>query len=195
MIDLSGLELWFVTGSQPLYGEETLRQVAEHSREIAGALSDSSLIPIKVVFMPVMTTDQEILALCLEANQCKECVGLITWMHTFSPAQSWIQGLKALNKPFVHLHTQYNRELPWSSIDMDFMNLNQAAHGDREFGFIASRLRIKRKVIVGHWRDPRVVQELATWSRAACAWHDARCLKIARFADIMRRVAVTEGDK
>jgi L-arabinose isomerase len=194
-MDFKNLELWFVTGSQHLYGPETLKQVAEHSQEIARTLSASPSIPVKTVFKPVMTTPDAISELCLEANSSKNCIGLITWMHTFSPAKMWIAGLRALNKPFVHLHTQYNRELPWSTIDMDFMNLNQAAHGDREFGFGVSRMRINRKVVVGYWQDSDVQAELGTWARAACAWHDSQSLKVARFGDNMRQVAVTEGDK
>jgi L-arabinose isomerase len=195
MIDLKQLEVWFVTGSQSLYGEKTLAQVAEHSKEIARGLGQASQIPVKVVFKPVLTTPEAIHELCLEANAAKTCVGLITWMHTFSPAKMWIAGLGALQKPFVHLHTQFNRDLPWSEIDMDFMNLNQSAHGDREFGFIGSRLRLNRKVIVGHWQDGDVLAQLGAWMRAACAWHDAQGAKLARFGDNMREVAVTEGDK
>ena len=195
MFDFSGLEAWFVTGSQHLYGEETLAQVAEHAREIVSGLSESRQIPVKLVSKPVMTTPEAMYELALEANSAKNCIGWITWMHTFSPAKMWIAALKTLSKPFVHLHTQFNRELPWSTIDMDFMNLNQSAHGDREFGFIASRMRLNRKVIVGHWRDEDVHAELATWSRAAVAWNDAQSLKVARFGDNMRKVAVTEGDK
>lgn len=194
-MDFKTLEVWFVTGSQHLYGPETLQKVAENSRAIASNLSQSPAMPVKVVFKPVMTTPEAIYELCLEANASKNCVGLITWMHTFSPARMWIAGLRALTKPFVHLHTQFNRELPWSTIDMDFMNLNQAAHGDREFGFGVSRMRISRKVIVGYWQDEDVHQQLATWVRAACAWHDSQSLKVARFGDNMRQVAVTEGDK
>lgn len=194
-MDFKTLELWFVTGSQHLYGPETLKQVAEHSQEIARTLSASPAIPVKTVFKPVMTTPDAIYELCLEANSSKNCIGLITWMHTFSPAKMWIAGLRALNKPFVHLHTQYNRELPWSTIDMDFMNLNQAAHGDREFGFGVTRMRINRKVVVGYWKDADVQAQLGTWARAACAWHDSQSLKVARFGDNMRQVAVTEGDK
>jgi L-arabinose isomerase len=194
MIDLSELEVWFATGSQHLYGEETLREVAEHSRIIARALSESK-IPVKVVFKPVLTTPEAIHQLCREANQAADCAGLITWMHTFSPAKMWIAGLKALSKPFVHLHTQFNRDIPWSTIDMDFMNLNQSAHGGREFGFLCSRMRQARKVIVGHWQDDDVLSQLDTWARAAQAWHDAQGAKIARFGDNMREVAVTEGDK
>jgi L-arabinose isomerase len=195
MIDLKELEVWFVTGSQHLYGDVALKQVAEHSTEMAQGLAQSNKIPVRVVFKPVVTTPSAITDLCLEANNTRKCVGLITWMHTFSPAKMWIAGLNALNKPFVHLHTQYNKELPWSEIDMDFMNLNQSAHGDREFGFIASRMRLNRKVVVGYWKDELVLDELATWMRAACAWNDAQGSKVARFGDNMREVAVTEGDK
>jgi len=195
MIDLSGLEVWFVTGSQHLYGQETLDKVAEHSRAIVNGISETKQVRVNVVFKPVMTTADAIHELCLDANRARNCIGLITWMHTFSPAKMWIGGLKALDKPFVHLHTQFNRDLPWSTIDMDFMNLNQSAHGDREFGFIGSRMRINRKVIVGYWQDQDVLADLATWARAACAWHDAQHLKVARFGDNMRNVAVTEGDK
>jgi L-arabinose isomerase len=195
MIDLEQLEVWFVTGSQSLYGEKTLAQVAEHSKEIARGLGQASQIPVKVVFKPVLTTPEAIHELCLEANAARACIGLITWMHTFSPAKMWIAGLVALQKPFVHLHTQFNRDLPWSDIDMDFMNLNHSAHGDREFGFIGSRLRLNRKVVVGHWQDEDVLAQLGTWARAACAWHDMQGARVARFGDNMREVAVTEGDK
>lgn len=195
MIDLKGYEVWFVTGSQHLYGPKTLEQVAEHSREIAGALGASAHIPVQIVFKPVLTTPEAIRELCLEANSAKSCIGLITWMHTFSPAKMWIAGLSLLRKPFLHLHTQYNREIPWSTIDMDFMNLNQAAHGDREFGFIGSRLRLNRKVVVGYWREEDVQKEIGVWIRAACAWADAQGARVARFGDNMRDVAVTEGDK
>jgi L-arabinose isomerase len=193
MIDLKQLEIWFVTGSQHLYGPKTLKQVAENSKAIAESFSEK--LPVTVVFKPVLTTPEAIHTLCLEANSAPGCIGLITWMHTFSPAKMWIAGLSALKKPFVHLHTQFNAEIPWSDIDMDFMNLNQSAHGDREFGFIGSRLRLNRKVVVGHWQDPEVHRQLEVWSRAACAWHDWQGMKIARFGDNMRDVAVTEGDK
>ena len=195
MIDLKGYEVWFVTGSQHLYGPKTLEQVAEHSREIANALDASAHIPVQLVFKPVLTTPEAIRDLCLAANSTKTCIGLITWMHTFSPAKMWIAGLSALKKPLLHLHTQYNREIPWSEIDMDFMNLNQSAHGDREFGFIGSRMRLNRKVVVGHWQDNDVQKSIGIWVRAACAWSDAQGGKIARFGDNMRDVAVTEGDK
>jgi len=195
MIDLKQNEVWFVTGSQHLYGPKTLEQVAEHSREMAAFLGASAHIPVQIVFKPVLTTPEAILDLCLEANSAKNCIGLITWMHTFSPAKMWIAGLTRLKKPFLHLHTQYNREIPWSEIDMNFMNLNQAAHGDREFGFIGSRLRLNRKVVVGFWRDEDVQASLGVWTRAASAWADAQGGKVARFGDNMRDVAVTEGDK
>ncbi len=195
MIDPKQNEVWFVTGSQHLYGPKTLEQVAEHSREIAAAFDASQHLPVKVVFKPVLTTPDAIRELCLEANSTKKCIGLITWMHTFSPAKMWIAGLSLLKKPFAHLHTQYDREIPWSTIDMDFMNLNQAAHGDREFGFIGSRLRLDRKVVVGHWQDNEVQAQLGVWARAASAWADWQGAKVARFGDNMRDVAVTEGDK
>jgi L-arabinose isomerase len=188
-------EVWLVTGSQHLYGPETLRQVADHSRTIADTLDRAPSIPCRVVFKPVVKTPEEVLGLLGEANAADSCVGLVLWMHTFSPAKMWIAGLKALRKPYAHLHTQFNRELPWGTIDMDFMNLNQAAHGDREFGFICSRLRQNRKVVVGHWQDEEVHARLDVWMRAACAWADSQRLKLARFGDNMRQVAVTEGDK
>jgi L-arabinose isomerase len=194
-IDLKQFELWFVTGSQHLYGPETLEQVAEHSQSMARALADSAKIPVEVVFKPVLTTPEAVHQLCLEANAAKNCVGLVTWMHTFSPAKMWIAGLRALQKPLAHLHTQFNQDIPWAEIDMDFMNLNQSAHGDREFGFIGSRMRLDRKVVVGHWQDEEVQAGLGAWARAACAWHDAQGAKFARFGDNMREVAVTEGDK
>lgn len=195
MISLKELEVWFVTGSQHLYGDETLKKVAEHSQKIAEFLSQSDKFALNVVFKPVLTTPEAIHDLCMEANTAKNCVGLIIWMHTFSPAKMWIAGLNALKKPFVHLHTQFNRDIPWSEIDMDFMNLNQSAHGGREFGFIGTRMRFNRKVIVGYWQDDEVLDKLDTWVRAACAWHDIQGAKIARFGDNMREVAVTEGDK
>jgi L-arabinose isomerase len=195
MIDLNQYEIWFVTGSQHLYGPKTLETVAEHSRVIANFLNDSTHIPVQIVFKPVLTTPEAIRELCLEANSAKNCVGLIAWMHTFSPAKMWIAGLSLLKKPFLHLHTQYNREIPWAEIDMDFMNLNQSAHGDREFGFICSRMRLNRKVVVGFWQEEDIQIEIGTWARAACAWADWQGAKIARFGDNMRDVAVTEGDK
>ena len=195
MIDLPSLEVWFVTGSQHLYGQDALKVVEQHSATIGRALSASSFIPVKIVTKPVVTTGESIERLCLEANTSRNCIGLITWMHTFSPARMWIGGLRSLVKPYLHLHTQFNEELPWATIDMGFMNLNQSAHGDREFGFIASRMRLTRKIVVGSSGDPTVHSEVATWTRAACAWHDAQRLRIARLGDNMRNVAVTEGDK
>ncbi|MDP5171263.1 MAG: L-arabinose isomerase [Bacteroidia bacterium] len=192
---LAQYEAWFVTGSQHLYGPETLEQVALHSQEIARSLSDDPSIPIKVVYKPVLTGPDGILKICLEANSSPNCIGLIAWMHTFSPAKMWIAGLQALQKPMVHLHTQFNRDIPWGEIDMDFMNLNQSAHGGREFGFINARLRKGRKVVVGHWQNPEVRNRLNIWSRAAAGWAVSRSLKVARIGDNMRQVAVTEGDK
>jgi L-arabinose isomerase len=195
MLALNNFEVWFVTGSQHLYGPETLELVAQHSQTIAEGFRRSSHIPVPVVAKPVLTTSDSIRQLCLEANSSPSCIGLIIWMHTFSPAKMWISGLGHLTKPFVHLHTQFNQEIPWAEIDMDFMNLNQSAHGDREFGFIGSRMRLSRKVVVGYWQDENLQQELGDWIRAACAWHDWQSLKVARFGDNMRDVAVTEGDK
>jgi len=185
--------LWFITGSQHLYGPETLRQVAVNSQAITASLG--AKLPLPLHFKPVLTTPDAIRATLLEANNDPNCAGLILWMHTFSPSKMWIGGLSALRKPFLHLHTQFNRDLPWASIDMDFMNLNQSAHGDREAGFIHTRLRLARKVVVGHWEDPEVIERIATWSRATRAWHDWQGAKFARFGDNMRQVAVTEGDK
>jgi L-arabinose isomerase len=188
-------EVWLVTGSQSLYGAETLRQVESNAQRVAGALDGSSRIPCRVIFKPVVKTPDEIAAAVAEANQAGACVGLVFWMHTFSPAKMWIAGLSALRKPYLHLHTQFGRELPWAAIDMDFMNLNQAAHGDREFGSVCTRLRQSRKVVVGHFEDLELHDRIAAWMRAACAWAETRRLKVARFGDNMREVAVTEGDK
>jgi L-arabinose isomerase len=195
MIGFANLEVWFVPGSQHLYGPETLQKVEENAVTIARALAASPQIPVKIVCKQVMTDSESIHQLCLDANRSENCIGLVTWMHTFSPARMWIAGLRSLDKPLMHLHTQFNQQLPWSTIDMDFMNLNQSAHGDREFGFITARMRLKRKIIVGFWDDASVHAEAGCWIRAACAWHDARRLKIARLGDNMRNVAVTEGDK
>jgi L-arabinose isomerase len=195
MKNLSPLEFWFVTGSQHLYGPETLKQVADNSAHIARALDQAKRIPLPVIFKPVLKTPEEIRQLCLDANQSPQCAGLILWMHTFSPAKMWIGGLTALRKPFLHLHTQFNRDLPWAQIDMDFMNLNQAAHGDREAGFLHTRLRLNRKIVVGHWSDAEVQDRVAAWMRTARGWHDWQGAKFARIGDNMRQVAVTEGDK
>ena len=192
---LGEFEVWFLTGSQDLYGEETLRQVAENSKKVAGGLDSADAIPVRVVWKPVLTNPEAILSSCIEASATDRCVGVIAWMHTFSPARMWIGGLQALTKPLLHLHTQFNRDLPWGEIDMDFMNLNQAAHGDREFAHIESRLGLARKTVAGHWQDARVLEKIGTWSRAACGLHEAKHLRVARFGDNMRHVAVTEGDK
>jgi L-arabinose isomerase len=195
IINLKHFEVWFVTGSQRLYGPETLKAVAKHSQEIARALDVAPVIPVKIVFKTVLATPDAITELCQAANNAAECIGLITWCHTFSPSKMWINGLKQLRKPVAHLHTQYNRDIPWATIDMDFMNLNQAAHGDREHGFIWSRMRLNRKVIVGFWQEKSVQQKLGSWARAATAWADWQTAKFCRFGDNMREVAVTEGDK
>lgn len=195
MKHLAQPKLWFVCGSQHLYGPETLKEVAGHAAQIARALDASDRIPLEIVAKGVLTTPDEIRRLCLEANADPGCAGLILWMHTFSPAKMWIGGLSALNKPFLHLHTQFARDLPWDSIDMDYMNTNQSAHGDREAGFLHTRLRLERKVVVGHWTDPEVQERLGVWARAAWAWHDWQGAKFVRFGDNMRQVAVTEGDK
>jgi len=193
--DLKKWSVWFVTGSQHLYGEETLRQVDEHSAKIADTLNASKHIPVQVIFKPVVKTPEEIYNLINAANNDSSCIGIIIWMHTFSPAKMWINGLKILRKPMLHLHTQFNRDIPWSTIDMDFMNLNQSAHGDREFGFIMSRMRMNRKVVAGHWQDPEVQKKINIWARAAAGWQDWQGARFCRFGDNMRQVAVTEGDK
>ena len=194
MLNLKQFEIWFITGSQHLYGEETLRQVGDHSQIIAGFLNDSD-IPVRVVFKPVVKTPDEIYNVCQEANLAPQCVGILTWMHTFSPAKMWIRGLNILKKPLLHLHTQFNRDIPWGDIDMDFMNLNQSAHGDREFGFIMSRMRLNRKVVVGYWQDAVIISQIASWSRVAVAAFELKTMKVVRFGDNMRQVAVTDGDK
>ncbi|MGD0060240.1 MAG: L-arabinose isomerase [Verrucomicrobiia bacterium] len=195
MKNLDTVEIWYVTGSQHLYGEAVLKKAAANSRKIVEELNGTKRLPLKIVFKPVLTTPDAIRQLCLEANHNPKCAGLILWMHTFSPSKMWIGGLSALKKPFLHLHTQFNRDLPWGEIDMDFMNLNQSAHGDREAGFLHTRLRLSRKVVVGHWSDAEVQDRVATWMRAARAWHDWQGAKFCRFGDNMRQVAVTEGDK
>ena len=195
MKHLAHPQLWFVCGSQHLYGPETLKEVAAHATEISVALDAAPAIPLEVVSKGVLTTPDEIRSLCLAANADPMCAGLILWMHTFSPSKMWIGGLGQLRKPFVHLHTQYGRDLPWASIDMDYMNLNQSAHGDREAGFLHTRLRLERKVVVGHWGDEEVQARLGVWARAAWAWNDLQGGKFVRFGDNMRQVAVTEGDK
>ncbi|MDC0713720.1 L-arabinose isomerase [Stigmatella sp. ncwal1] len=196
MIELKQQEVWFLTGSQHLYGEAALATVAADSRKIAGFLDTSGKLPVRVVCKPTLTDPEAIMNVCLEANASPACVGVITWMHTFSPAKMWIAGLTRLQKPLAHLHTQTERELPWDKIDMDFMNLNQSAHGDREFGFIGARLRLDRKIIVGYWKDEDVLAKLDSWVRAACGLAESRRLKIVRFGGMnMREVAVTGGDR
>ncbi|MCL4113268.1 UNVERIFIED_CONTAM: hypothetical protein GTU68_018206 [Idotea baltica] len=195
MIDFKQYEVWFITGSQNLYGDETLKQVELHSKQISNALNEVDLIPVLVKFKTLLTSPEEIVNLCIEANSSDKCIGLITWMHTFSPAKMWINGLKILQKPLLHLHTQFNASIPWSEIDMDFMNLNQSAHGGREFGHINARMRLNRKVVVGHWQDEGIQEKIGVWARVAAGWKDSQSMKIARFGDNMREVAVTEGDK
>lgn len=189
------LEAWFVVGSQHLYGPEALEQVAANAQVAVDGLNNSGKLPVKVVFKPVVTRPEEVYNVCQAANSAANCIGLVCWMHTFSPAKMWIAGLQALQKPFVQLHTQFNQEIPWATIDMDFMNLNQTAHGGREFGFIGARMRLARKIVVGHWQDEEVLERLNVWQRVAAAWHDAQGAKFARFGDNMREVAVTEGNK
>jgi L-arabinose isomerase len=191
VLNLKEFEVWFVTGSQHLYGADALAKVDTHAREVAAALD----LPVTVVTKPVIKSAPEATAVCEQANISPDCIGLITWCHTFSPSKMWINGLKILRRPILHLHTQHHRDIPWATIDMDFMNLNQAAHGDREHGFIMSRMRLNRKVVVGYWKEPGVQAQISAWTRAAAAWHDWQGAKFCRFGDNMREVAVTEGDK
>ncbi|GJM29283.1 MAG: L-arabinose isomerase [Cyclobacteriaceae bacterium] len=195
MIDFKKYQIWLLTGSQHLYGADILKNVERHAIEISQALTLSPHIPISINFHSVVTSSEQILDVCQKANNSNGCIGLIVWMHTFSPAKMWIRGLDSLNKPFAHLHTQYNMEIPWSDIDMDFMNENQSAHGDREFGYIATRMRKNRKVIAGHWQEDNVRIQIGTWIRAALGWHAFQNTRVARIGDNMREVAVTEGDK
>ena len=188
-------EVWFLTGSQSLYGPETLEQVAQQSQEVFALLEASVEIGVRLVWKPVLLTAEAIRRTCLDATADDACIGVITWMHTFSPAKMWIGGLDALRKPLLHFHTQANVSLPWDTIDMDFMNLNQAAHGDREFGYIETRLRVRRKTVVGHAGDPVVLRRIGAWAQAAVGFHASQHLRLARFGDNMRDVAVTEGDK
>ena len=191
----TGPEVWFLTGSQGMYGPDTLEQVAVQSRDIVARLDSSPQLPVRVVWTPVLLDSESIHRVILEANSAPGCVGVVAWMHTFSPAKMWISGLDAMQKPLLHLHTQAGMALPWSTIDMDFMNLNQSAHGDREFGHIQSRLRVARKTVAGHVESPAVIARIAAWARAAVGRDDLRHLRLARFGDNMRDVAVTEGDK
>ena len=195
LTDYGRLEAWFLTGSQHLYGPETLAQVDADARAVVDGLNASGSLPVRIVFKPALKTPEEIAAAIRDAEASPACIGVIAWMHTFSPAKMWIGGLRRLQKPLCHLHTQFLRDIPWSSIDMDYMNLHQSAHGDREFGFICARLRIRRKVVAGHWQEAAVQARIAAWLRAAAGWHDSQSLKVARLGDNMRQVAVTEGDK
>ena len=188
-------KIWFVTGTQHLYGPEVLDQVSNHAKEIAQTLNESLTAPVEIVFQPIVKTPDEITSLFVSAGADSQCIGIITWMHTFSPAKMWINGLKRLHLPLCHLHTQYNKEIPWRSIDMDFMNLNQSAHGDREFAHLLTRMKIRRKTVVGFWKDKAVQNSLSNWTRAALGWSELQQLKVARIGDNMREVAVTEGDK
>lgn len=194
-MEFKNLEVWFVTGAQLLYGGDAVVAVDAHSVEIVKGLNNSGKLPVKVVYKGTVNSASEVSKTFAEANNSEQCIGIITWMHTFSPAKMWIQGLKDYKKPLLHFHTQFNKEIPWSEIDMDFMNLNQSAHGDREFGHMVSRLRKNRKVVVGHWSDEKAQTKIAVWMRVAAAWADAQGMTIVRFGDNMNNVAVTDGDK
>ena len=195
MLNLKDFEVWFITGSQHLYGEDTLREVATHAQTIVRWLDKETDMPVTLVWKPTVKTPEEIFAIMQEANTSGKCIGIIAWMHTFSPAKMWIGGIRILQKPLLHLHTQFNRDIPWGEIDMDFMNLNQSAHGDREFGFMMTRMRRNRKVVTGHWQEKAVLDQIITWARAAAAWKDWQGARFVRFGDNMRFVAVTDGDK
>lgn len=194
-MEFKDLEVWFVTGAQLLYGGDAVVSVNAHSTEIVKGLNAAGTLPVKVVYKGTVNSSAEVSKTFSDANNDPKCIGIITWMHTFSPAKMWIQGLKDYKKPLLHLHTQFNKEIPWSEIDMDFMNLNQSAHGDREFGHMVSRMRKNRKVVVGHWSDAKVQAKIAVWQRVAAAWADAQGMIIVRFGDNMNNVAVTDGDK
>ena len=188
-------EVWFVTGAQLLYGGDAVIAVDAHSNEMVAGLNNSGKLPVKVVYKGTANSSKEVEAVMKAANNDDKCIGVITWMHTFSPAKMWIHGLQQLKKPLLHLHTQYNKEIPWDTMDMDFMNLNQSAHGDREFGHICTRMRIRRKVVVGYWQDEETQRKIAVWMRVCAAWADAQDMLIIRFGDQMNNVAVTDGDK
>ena len=194
-MDFTQYEIWFITGAQLLYGGETVRQVEAQSTAMVEGLNKANTLPIKVVFKGTVNSASEIAERFQEANNSEKCIGIITWMHTFSPAKMWIHGLKILQKPLLHLHTQFHREIPWSEIDMDFMNLNQSAHGDREFCYIMARMKKPRKIVVGHWEESNVQDRIAVWMRVCAAWSDARTMRILRFGDNMNNVAVTDGDR
>jgi len=189
------LEIWWITGAQLLYGGDAVIKVDAHSKEMVEGLNNSGRLPIKVVYKGTANSSREVADIMSAASDCKACVGVITWMHTFSPAKMWIHGLQMLCKPLLHLHTQYNAEIPWETMDMDFMNLNQSAHGDREFGHICARLRCPRKVVVGYWQDAKTQDKIAVWSRVCAGWADAQEMRVVRFGDQMNNVAVTDGDK
>ncbi|MDH3650702.1 MAG: L-arabinose isomerase [Saprospiraceae bacterium] len=195
MIDLNAYEVWFITGSQHLYGDEVLQQVESNARELVGHLNAQAGIEIDIQYRTVLTTQEDVVRCLMDAEHTTHCIGCIAWMHTFSPAKMWINGLMKLRKPLLHLHTQYHRDIPWKEIDMQYMNLHQSAHGDREFGFLTTRMGIPSKVVAGHWSDKELIREVGIWSKTAAAWHDSQSMKIARFGDNMREVAVTEGDK
>ncbi len=192
---LGDREVWLVVGSQDLYGDAVLEVAGNHGEAVARALDVAPAIPVRVVAQPVVISPESIEQVCLAATSNPTCIGVIVWMHTFSPSRMWIAGLAGLRKPMLHLHTQFNRDLPWGEIDMDFMNLNQSAHGDREFAYLATRMGLRRTTVVGHWRDPMVQERVGVWARAAAGWNELQHLKVARFGDNMRQVAVTEGDK
>lgn len=195
MTNFKDLEVWFVTGAQLLYGGDAVIQVDAHSNEMVKGLNESGNLPVNVVYKGTVNSAKEVTAAFKAANNDDKCIGVITWMHTFSPAKMWIHGLQELKKPLLHFHTQFNKEIPWKTMDMDFMNLNQSAHGDREFGHMVSRMRKNRKVVVGHWQDPKAQAKIAVWMRVAAAWADAQDMLIIRFGDQMNNVAVTDGDK
>lgn len=188
-------EVWWITGAQLLYGGDAVVKVDSHSKQMVDGLNNSGNLPVKVVYKGTANSSREVTELMKAANNSEKCVGVITWMHTFSPAKMWIHGLQQLTKPLLHFHTQFNAEIPWNEIDMDFMNLNQSAHGDREFGHICARMRLRRKVVVGHWTDPEAQKKIAVWERVAAAWADSQDMLILRFGDQMNNVAVTDGDK
>ena len=189
------LEVWFVTGAQLLYGGDAVVAVDGHSSEMVEGMNASGLLPVKVVYKGTANSSKEVADVMSAAEAAPQCIGVITWMHTFSPAKMWIHGMQKLRKPLLHLHTQYNEEIPWDTMDMDFMNLNQSAHGDREFGHILARMRKNHKTVVGYWKDPKTLGHIAVWQRVAAAWADSQDMRIIRFGDQMNNVAVTDGDK
>ena len=195
MKGFENFEVWFVTGAQLLYGGDAVIAVDAHSNEMVKGLNESGNLPVKIVYKGTVNSAREVTDTLKAANNDPHCIGVITWMHTFSPAKMWIHGLQELRKPLLHFHTQFNKEIPWETMDMDFMNLNQSAHGDREFGHIVTRMRKNRKVVVGHWQDPEAQAKIAVWMRVSAAWADAQDMRIIRFGDQMNNVAVTDGDK